>query len=333
LAKLNQDVFTLTLGTRQIPPQALLLSKKKKRFKFKQYRRNLRENGDMSLSMLTMTDGIPTVADLMDSPLAKYITLAANDCGYSGTAEELIVSYVHPLFLKAHLAASKEDNPNWKQATRGKFADEYWKAMELEIATLEAINAWEVLEYDSETMQNFIPSTWAFKCKQLPDGLIKKFKARFCARGDMQLEGIDFFETYAPVVQWTTIRLMFILEVLLGLKSKQGDVTCAFLHSDLGPGEIVYVDMPLGFNSKSKNGKRQVLKLNKTLYVLRQSPRAFWKYITEKLESCGLKQSKFDPCLFIGPDVMCIVYVNNLIFWSCDVGQGCNGTVQARSRA
>ncbi len=77
----------------------------------------------------------------------------------------------------------------------------------------------------------------------------------------------------------------------------------------------------LGFNTKSKNGKRQVLKLNKTLYGLRQSPRAFWKYITEKLESCGLKQSKFDPCLFIIPDVICIVYVDDLIFWSCDVAK------------
>ena len=53
----------------------------------------------------------------MDSPLAKYITLATNECGYGGTVEELIVSYVHPLFLKAHLAASKENNPSWKQAT------------------------------------------------------------------------------------------------------------------------------------------------------------------------------------------------------------------------
>ena len=65
--------------------------------------------------MLRMTDGIPTVADLMDSPFAQYIILAANDCGYSGTVEELIVSYVHPLFLKAHSAASKLDNPSWKK--------------------------------------------------------------------------------------------------------------------------------------------------------------------------------------------------------------------------
>ena len=117
LTKLNQDVFTLTLGSRQIPPQALILSKKKKQLKFKQYFRRLKENNDLFLSMLLMTDGIPTVADLMDSPLAQYITLAANDCGYSGTEEELIVNYVHPLFLKANSATSKLDNPSWKEAT------------------------------------------------------------------------------------------------------------------------------------------------------------------------------------------------------------------------
>ena len=66
----------------------------------------------MLLLMLWTTDGITTVDDLMDSPLAQYITLAASDCGYGGTAEELIVSYVHPLFLKAHSAASKLDNPS-----------------------------------------------------------------------------------------------------------------------------------------------------------------------------------------------------------------------------
>ena len=82
-----------------------------------EYHRRMKDNGDLLLSMLSMTDGIPTVAKLMDSPLAKYITLAANDCGYSGMAEELIVNYVHPLFLKAHSAASKLDNPSWKEAT------------------------------------------------------------------------------------------------------------------------------------------------------------------------------------------------------------------------
>jgi len=233
----------------------------------------------MAFMSLTLDKTIPTVADLLASPLAKYITLVANDCRYSGKAKELIVTYVHP--------ASKADNPSWREATRGKFADEYWKAVILEIATLEAIDAWSLIDHLDH---HVIASTWAFKCKRYLDGLIKKFKAHFCARGDQQIEGIDFFETYAPaVIQWTTIRLMFILEILLGLKSKQGDITCAFLHADLEPGENIYVDMPLGFIQYMKDGTKKCLKLKKTLYGRRQSPRAFWKYITKKLETCGLE--------------------------------------------
>ena len=63
--------------------------------------------------------------------MAEYITLVANDCGYGGTEEELIVNYVHPLFLKAKSAASREDNTNWREATTGVFADNYWKAMKV----------------------------------------------------------------------------------------------------------------------------------------------------------------------------------------------------------
>ncbi len=68
----------------------------------------------------------------------------------------------------------------------------------------------------------------------------------------MQLEGINFFETYAPVVQWTTVCLMLILEVLLGLNSKQGDVNAAFLHADLEEGVNVFVDMPRDLRNMQK---------------------------------------------------------------------------------
>ncbi len=126
----------------------------------------------MALLSLTLDKTIPPVADLLASPLARYITLAANDCGYSGTAEELIVSYVHPLFLKAHSAASKADNPSWQEATRGKFADKYWEAMKLGTASLENIDAWSVVDrYDSNgAPHHVIPRTWTFKkCKQYAD--------------------------------------------------------------------------------------------------------------------------------------------------------------------
>jgi hypothetical protein len=74
--------------------------------------------------------------------------------------------------------------------------------------------------------------------------------------------GVDFFETYSPVVQWTTIHLMLVLECILGLCSKQGDITCAFPHASLGKDEAVYIEMPQGFRQYDKNGKPKVLKLN-----------------------------------------------------------------------
>ncbi len=112
---------------------------------------------------------------------------------------------------------------------------------------------------------------------------------------------------------------MFILEILLGLKSMQGDVTCAFLHADFEANKTVYIDMPMGFAQYGNNGKKKCLILKKTLYGLQQSPRAFRRYIMVKLEQCDLEQSRFDPCLFIGADVIFVVYVNDLIFWSKDV--------------
>jgi hypothetical protein len=169
-------MFALTLGSKQIPPYANTISKKKKALKYRQYQRSLQSRGNRALQLMSIEDILPSISDLINSPLSKYITLAANDRRYDGTAEELIVQYVHPLFLRAYSAASKEDNPGWREALWGKFADDYWKAMEIEIFTLESINAWEVVDRKDDV--NVINSTWTFKCKCYPDGLIKKFKAR-----------------------------------------------------------------------------------------------------------------------------------------------------------
>ena len=77
--------------------------------------------------------------------------------------------------------------------------------------------------------------------------------------------------------------------------------------------------MPRGFEVKGKNVRNKVLNLKKTLYGLRQIPRAFWKYMTSKMELCGMVQSKMDPCLFIGEKLMAIIYVDEILFWSVDV--------------
>ena len=142
---------------------------------------------------------------------------------------------------------------------------------------------------------NILSSTYAFKYKRFSDGHVKKSKSRFCAIGDQKTEGVDYFETYASVVIWKTILLMIILECLLYLKSKYGDVNCTFLYSHLTEDETLYDHTPQGFNQYDKKGKAKVLKLNRCSYGLKNNPRALWKLMVDKLEFLALKQIKLDP--------------------------------------
>ena len=86
-----------------------------------------------------------------------FIKFTANDCGYQGRVHGLVYNWVRPFFLKAKAAASKEDNPNWWQAMKGQFADEFWDAAVTEIQTLEEMDAWDVV--DRPTDKNVLDST------------------------------------------------------------------------------------------------------------------------------------------------------------------------------
>ena len=120
--------------------------------------------------------------------------------------------------------------------------------------------------------KHILQGTWAFKRKRFPDGRIRKLKARFCVRGDQQIEGVDFFESFAPVVQWSTVRLILILVLKFGLETRQVDFNNAFVQADCK--EEVYVECPQGFEPAEGDGN-MVMKLNKSLYGLRQAPKTF----------------------------------------------------------
>ena len=84
--------------------------------------------GDMMLGAPMSLVGVNkslTMNHIMNNLLGPLIEFAANDCSYEGSVKEIICNWIHPLFLKAKLATSKEDNPNWWQAMKSEFADEY----------------------------------------------------------------------------------------------------------------------------------------------------------------------------------------------------------------
>jgi Reverse transcriptase (RNA-dependent DNA polymerase) len=140
------------------------------------------------------------------------------------------LDYLHPLAFAAK--ANSDDNPTFAEALYGPDAEGFYKAMVDEIRSLESMDPWDVVPIALAAGESILDSTWAFKCKRYPDGTVRKLMARWCIRGDQQIEGVDFFNTYAPVVAWSTVRLLLILTVTLGLAMKQVDYTLAFIKID-----------------------------------------------------------------------------------------------------
>ena len=97
------------------------------------------------------------------------------------------------------------DNPRYHEAMAA-FDHESFKAvMVTKIVALTSKTTWTLVTRQSVQGKNIFPGIWAFKRKFFPDGSLRKRKARICVHRDLQVEGVDFVETYAPVVQWSTI--------------------------------------------------------------------------------------------------------------------------------
>jgi hypothetical protein len=155
--------------------------------------------------------------------------------------------------------------------------------------------------------QNVVGIKWVFRNKQDEHGVVTRNKARLVAKGYSQVEGLDFGETYAPVVRLESIRILLFYQM---------DVKSAFLNGPIK--EEVYVEQPLGFeDSKYPN---HVYKLSKALYGLKQALRAWYECLRDFLIANGLKVGKVDPTLFtktIANDLfVCQIYVDDIIFGS-----------------
>jgi histone deacetylase 1/2 len=160
---------------------------------------------------------------------------------------------------------------------------------------------------------NVIGSRWVYKIKRRFDGSIKRYKARLVARGFTQQKGIDYSETFSPVIKQVIVRLVFSIAVSCGWKIHQLDIHNAFLNGVLN--KEVYMKQPPDFIDSALPS--HVCRLYKSPYGLKQALRAWYTRLNDFLLSIGFRASKVDTLLFIffvGADICyLLVYVDDIL--------------------
>ena len=149
---------------------------------------------------------------------------------------------------------------------------------------IEKNETWTVVDRPAD--KKVIGVKWIFKTKINVDGNINKHKARLVVKGYSQEPGIDFHDTFAPVSQLDTVKLLLVIAAQIGWYVWQMDVKSAFLNGTLD--EEIYVEQPEGFEVNITANKVYLLK--KALYGLKQAPRAWYSHLDEFLLSLGFKK-------------------------------------------
>ncbi len=153
---------------------------------------------------------------------------------------------------------------------------------------------------------------WVFKIKHGVHGEVERYKARLVARGFTQTFGVDYNETFAPVAKFVSICCILALAAIEDMEIHQMDVKTAFFNGDLE--EEIYMEQPKGF---TQEGEHLVCKLHKSLYGLKQSPRAWNQKLNAFLKSIKFVRSDADFSVYVAQvgDVkfFIVVYVDDLI--------------------
>ncbi|KAF0730908.1 hypothetical protein Ae201684_011790 [Aphanomyces euteiches] len=175
---------------------------------------------------------------------------------------------------------------NYNEAVEGPEASKWTKAIDEELAAL--------IDYGTREETDVVPkraldTTWVFKIKTDKDGNVARRKARLVIRGYMHIPGVDFGDTYAPVARVNSMRCVLAIAATIDYE--------------------IYIKRPQGSKATTR-----YLKLLKSLYGLRQSPRCWNTLLDKTLKTFGFVAAPSDPCLYIhnSGDAYLVVYVDDL---------------------
>lgn len=217
----------------------------------------------------------------------------------------------------SHVACLARDviEPQSMSEARNSPQSKQWqKAAEEEYNALMENQTWTLTQLPPG--RKYIGSKWVFKAKCKADGSVDRFKARLVAQGYSQQPGVDYDETFSPVVQRSSLRTLLSYGLNRGMIVHQMDVVTAFLNGVLN--EEIYMKQPNGF--VSPGNEELVCKLNRSLYGLKQSSRCWNLALDDYLKSLGFSPSQADQCVYVRDvrevKVILAVYVDDIIILS-----------------
>lgn len=234
---------------------------------------------------------------------------------------------VHAMRTRAKSGISKPNSryallsskfvPEVPKNTKEAMAHPGWNnAVTEEITKVHILNTWTLIPITPD--MNVLSSGWVHTVKLNPDGTVKQLKSRLVARGNQQEEGVDYLETFSPVVRTATIRVMLNVATARDWPIKQLDMSSAFLHGELS--EPVYMFQPDGF--VDPNRPDHVCCLTKALYGLRQAPQAWFDTFSSFLLEFGFICCRSDPSLFTyhhdRKSLVLLLYVDDILLIGSD---------------
>ncbi|MCO5580381.1 hypothetical protein L7F22_034248 [Adiantum nelumboides] len=222
----------------------------------------------------SLTDLYNTTTQLEPAP--------ANDESFAGSAMSSVVD------------TSEDGDPvSVEAALSGPCADLWRQAMESELSSLQSNNTWSLVPLPHGRQP--ISSKWVLRRKLHPDGSVARYKARLVARGFSQIPGLDYTDTFSPVLRMSSLRLLLALAASFDLELYHLDVQTAFLHGELP--EELYMQQPSYYESSAH--PRYVCRLHRSIYGLKQSPRLWFQRFNDFMITHGYTRLRSEPNVYI----------------------------------
>jgi hypothetical protein len=238
--------------------------------------------------------------------------------GAASTPDE--VDHINDV-LVLHASIGTDSEPNNLEECRRRPDWLQWKeAIRKELASLADR---EVFGDVQECPNNFKPigCKWVFTRKRDQNGQVIRYKARLVAQGFTQRPGVDYSDTYSPVMSMTIFRWLIAFAAKHDLKIRQADIETAYLYGWIDV--ELYMKLPEGLRVEGETQyQRPCVKVRKSLYGLKQAGRMWYLHFTKYLIKCGFTTHMSCPCLFVkrnGAEIAIVgIYVDDIVMVGTD---------------